>query len=287
LSFLYLERVFKDASGVDAETKIRLFTYLKMRYATIYSAVHFLAFYLDPAFVKIRQASRMSGIKPYTTSDALACIAAAKALLNHGQASVANRTSVEDQIVSICTSAAPYLSPLAIADNASFNLPHVWWEIMADTAPIVIKRVAALVFSCAAMSASGERSFKARSRVHTRTRNRLSNDGADKSQAILFNRLQSRRAADGALLSKRTSGIESRIVAALLYEGPLTSAPAAGHVPDAADEDDDGDVVGGCPAGGEDVELGALADGAEDGLMALEKALVGLISEEEDDDCVL
>jgi hAT family C-terminal dimerisation region len=173
---------------------------------------------------------------------------------------------------------------LVIDDIASFRLPHLWWEILADTAPIVIKRVAALVFSCAATSASGERYFKARSRIHTRTRNGLGNDGADKSQAILFNRIQSRRTADGALLAKRTSGIESRIVAALLYEGPVPSAPAEGHVPDAADEDDDGDVMGGGPAGGEDVELGALTDGAEDGLAALKKALVGLISEEEDDD---
>jgi hypothetical protein len=55
-------------------------------------------------------------------------------------------------------------------------------------------------------------------------------------------------------------------------------------VPDAADEDENGDVVGSCPAGGGDVVLGALADGAEDGLAALEKALVGLISEEKDDD---
>jgi hypothetical protein len=160
----------------------------------------------------------------------------------------------------------------------------VWWEIMANTAPIVIKRVAALVFSCAATSASGESSFKARSRVHTRTRNLLDNDGADKSQAILFNRIQSRRAADGALLAKRNSGILSRIVATMLYKGPVPSAPAEGHVPDAVDEDDDDDVVACGPAGGEDVELGALADGAEDGLAALEKVLVGLISEEEDDD---
>jgi hypothetical protein len=63
LSFLYLECVFKDASGINAGTNIRLFTYLKMQYATIYSAVPILAFYLDPALVKIRQASRMSGIK--------------------------------------------------------------------------------------------------------------------------------------------------------------------------------------------------------------------------------
>jgi hypothetical protein len=106
-----------------------------MRYATIYSAVHILAFYLDPALVKIRQASRMSGIKPYPTSDALACISAGKALLNRGQASEADRVAVEDQIVSVCTSAAPYLLPIVIADSASFRLTHVWWEIMADTAP--------------------------------------------------------------------------------------------------------------------------------------------------------
>jgi hypothetical protein len=51
----------------------------------------------------------MFGINPYTPSDALACIAAAKVLLNHGHASEANRTSVEYQIVSIFTLAAPYL----------------------------------------------------------------------------------------------------------------------------------------------------------------------------------
>ena len=108
-----------------------------------------------------------------------------------------------------------------------------------------------------------------------------------KSQGILFNRLQSRHEADGALLSKRASGIQSLIVAALLYVGPLPSALAERHVPTAADQDDDGDVVGGCPAGGEDVELDTLADGAEDGLAALEKALVGLVSEKEDDGRVL
>ena len=68
-------------------------------------------------------------------------------------------------------------------------------------------------------------------------------------------------------------------MAALLSEGPVPSAPAERHVPDATDANEDGDVVGGCSAGGEDVELDALADGAEDGLAALEKALVGLISE--------
>ena len=74
---------------------------------------------------------------------------------------------------------------------------------------------------------------------------------------------------------------------ALVYEGPLLSVLAEGHVADAAGQDNDGDVVGGCPVGGEDVELVALADGAEDGLAALEEALIGLISEEEDDDRVL
>jgi hypothetical protein len=41
-------------------------------------------------------------------------------------------------------------------------------------------------------------------------------DGADTSQVILFNRLQSSRDADSALLAERTSGIESRLAAALL-----------------------------------------------------------------------
>jgi hypothetical protein len=47
------------------------------------------------------------------------------------------------------------------------------------------------------------------------------------------------------------------MVAALLCEGPVPSAPEETPVPDANDDDNDGDAIGG-PAG---VELGLLANG--------------------------
>jgi hypothetical protein len=61
-------------------------------------------------------------------------------------------------------------------------------------------------------SASGERSFKQRSRVHTRIRNRLSDCKADMTQAILFNKQQKKRFAEGALLHPRCSAVGEKIL---------------------------------------------------------------------------
>jgi hypothetical protein len=71
---------------------------------------------------------------------------------------------------------------------ATLSFPHVWWHLHADRAPTLLRDLAAQVFSMVPKSASGERSFKQRSRVHTRIRNRLSDGKADMTQAILFNK---------------------------------------------------------------------------------------------------
>jgi hypothetical protein len=65
--------------------------------------------------------------------------------------------------------------------------------------------------SLAPTSASGERSFKQRSRVHTKTRNRLGAGNADKSSAIIFNKRQNMRFYDGVLSQGRTSTVQKLI----------------------------------------------------------------------------
>lgn len=72
-------------------------------------------------------------------------------------------------------------------------------------------------------SAAGERSFKERSRVHTRTRNCLSDGAADKTQAIIFIKHQKRRFFDGVLLKPRRGALEKRLLSKLpLDEGAQT-----------------------------------------------------------------
>jgi hypothetical protein len=92
----------------------------------------------------------------------------------------------------VVTGTVPYLSSTGanfdcgMVDTATLSLPHVWWNIHADGAPTLLLDLAAQVFSSVSTSASGERSFKRRSRVHTRIRKRLSDVKADMTQAILF-----------------------------------------------------------------------------------------------------
>jgi hypothetical protein len=94
-------------------------------------------------------------------------------------------------------------------------LPHVWWHLHADGAPTLLSDLAAQVFSLVPTSVSGECSFKQRSPVHTRIRNRLSDGKADMTQAIHFNKQQKKRFAEGALLHPRCSAVENQILYAI------------------------------------------------------------------------
>jgi hypothetical protein len=117
------------------------------------------------------------------------------------------------QVTNVVMGTVPYLSSTGIhsdwgmVDTATLSLPHVWWHLHADGAPSLLRDLAAQVFSLVPTSVSGERSFKKRSRVHTRIRNRLSYGKADMTQAILFNKQQKKRFAEGALLHPRFSAV--------------------------------------------------------------------------------
>jgi hypothetical protein len=125
------------------------------------------------------------------------------------------------QVTHAVMGTVPYLSSTGahsdcgMVDTATLSLPHVWWHLHADGAPTLLRDLAAQVFSLVPTSASGERSFKQRSRVHTRIRNRLSDGKADMTQAILFNKQQKKRFAEGALLHPRCSAVEKQILYAI------------------------------------------------------------------------
>jgi hypothetical protein len=154
-----------------------------------------LAFYLDPFFLGCRDASRISSIKPFVESDASECAKSTRRLLRH--APPATQAAYMAQVTHVVMSTVPYISSTGansdwcLVDTATLSLPHVWCHLHADGAPTLLSNLAGEVFSFVPTITSGERSFKQRSRVHTRICNQLSDGKADMTQAILFN--ESRR----------------------------------------------------------------------------------------------
>jgi hypothetical protein len=87
--------------------------------------------------------------------------------------------------------------------------PLLWWNIEGRDKTRRRSKAASLVFSLFPSAAGNERSFKVRSRVHSKTRNRLSDENADKQSYIVYNSAQIRRIDDGEILnSKRDSAVE-------------------------------------------------------------------------------
>jgi hAT family C-terminal dimerisation region len=145
-------------------------------------------------------------------------------------------------------------------------------------APICIRRLAQLVFSCTPTSAASETSFKQRSRVHSRIRNRLSGDNADKTSAILFNGQQIKRVAAGVLAQPQVCVLESRILDAIV-SGAL--APAVGVV--VGDDNDTGAEIAGESGlqGVDGVELGGAAISDSIALADVEAVLVSMLAEDD------
>jgi hypothetical protein len=83
-SFLYLETVVAS-SLAPAPVRSTITSFLKKFYASIYSPVHVLAFYLDSFFLGCRDASRISFLKPFVESHASECAKSTRRLLRHAQ----------------------------------------------------------------------------------------------------------------------------------------------------------------------------------------------------------
>jgi hAT family C-terminal dimerisation region len=155
-------------------------------------------------------------------TDASACLAATQRICR--DAAAAEMARVTSQILMITAEQYPFLKWSTVYRSAATCLPGTWWNTNGpyDLASDLIS-VAEQVFSLAPTSASGERSFKQRSRVHTKTRNRLGAENADKSSAIIFNKRQNMSFYDGALSQGRTSTVEKLMqILLVVLESDLT-----------------------------------------------------------------
>jgi hypothetical protein len=103
---------------------------LKRRYASIYSLVHVLAFYLDPFFLGCRDASPVPSIKPFIESDASECAKSTRKLLC--QAPPAAQAVCMAQLTQVVMGTVPYLSSTGahsdcgMVDAVELSLPYVW-----------------------------------------------------------------------------------------------------------------------------------------------------------------
>jgi len=216
-SFLSLEASLMPTT-FPAAVRDQVRSFIKARYAAIVTPAHVLAFFLDPLFVQFREASRASAVKPYSEMDVAVCMDAAKLLV--WAASEAERATVPTQVTQAILGTFQFLREPAVRRTRQLSLPHVWWELHADGAPPELRAVADQIFSLAPTSAAAEHSFKQRSRGHNKTRNRLSDNNADKSQAIIFNTQQARRFNGGVLLQPRTTRMEAHVLDMLSRGSP-------------------------------------------------------------------
>jgi hypothetical protein len=278
LAFVYLN-YFVFSTTLNEETKTAIGGFLKSRYSTVYDDIHVLSFYLDPLFVPAREASRRCQVKPgeESSSDASRCLAAAATLTR--EANVEEQQEVRAAVIAVCMGGATYFcTATSTPSSARAQLPHAWWALFCNMAPVCIRRLAQLVFSCAPTSAAGERSFKQRSWVHSRIRNRLSGGNADRTPAILFNGQQIKRVAAGVLAQPRVCAMESRMLDAIVSGA---AAPAVGVVV-GYDDDSGAEIAGESRLQGVDgVELGGAAVGDSIALADVEALLVSMLAEDD------
>jgi len=201
--------------------------FIKLRYATIFSPAHVLSFYPDPVFVPFREMSRASTVKPCTMTDAAVCMKAAKRLVR--TASEEEKVTVVMQVTQLFMGSFPFLRTGAVEESSRVSLRHVWWSLHAEGAPPELRAVAAQMFSLAPTSAAGVRSFNQRSRVHSKTQKRLSDDHANKTQAIIFSKRQTRRFYGSVLLQARTTCAEAHMVGMLRRSCPDGSGGGDGN----------------------------------------------------------
>jgi len=255
--------------------------FIKLRYATIFSPAHVLSFYLDPVFVPLHEMSRASMVEPYTITDAAVCMEAAKRLVR--TASEEEKVTVVTLVTQVLMESFPFLRTGAVEELSRLSLPHVWWSLHAEGAPQELRAVAAQMFSLAHTSAAGERSFKQRSRVHRKTRNRLSEDHADKTQAIIINKRQTRRFYGSVLLQPHTTCAEAHMVGILRRSCPNGSGGGDGNTIAGGNRVDG--VVGARGDGvleqgvDEDEEEEALADEDVETVAGAQEAIARLIEE--------
>ena len=99
--------------------------------------------------------------------------------------------------------------------SASYH-PLLWWTCIGSEKAPVLKELSSRVFSLLPSSAVAERSFKVRSRVQNKAKNRRSNEDADMQSSLIYNTAQFKKVETGVLACERGKGVENLII--LSYE---------------------------------------------------------------------
>lgn len=170
------------------------------RYRTIYSPVHVLSCILDPAIPHCRLAALENfHIRALTNpqqpqsppSFHEACLVALRTTGKFLSVSEDCMCEAEGQLSLLLTN---FGQKWRRADELSLrNHPILYWMIEGKYFANYLPPFSKLVFSLYPSSAGLERSFKVNSRVLTKTRNRLSDENADKQASIIYNTNQLRR----------------------------------------------------------------------------------------------
>lgn len=181
---------------------------LKDRFSRIASSVYFLALVLDPCI----STGRLGSVEWLLPDETL--ISAATAALDRD--CEANGVPLDNQVRLRRLLVLWMGSPKRFDSKALGYHPRAWWNACGVSYSNELAPVAARVFGLFSSSAGPERSFKIRSRVHGKSRNRLSNDRADMQSAVIYNSNQMCRIKDGVEASERNSKVEKMILAGFM-----------------------------------------------------------------------
>lgn len=176
---------------------------IKSRFNSIQCDVHALSVVLDPLVPKTRWFS----FNNFYSSDAFnnAARRAFEKCCSWLELSSSQHEKSVDQFQMILADRGTIMK--RCTKQASSYHPQLWWSIDSTSEATQISNVAQAVFSIFLSGSGNERSFKTRSRLHTKTRNRMSNDKADKQAFIVFNNGQIQR-VNSALNTHRTTVLD-------------------------------------------------------------------------------
>lgn len=182
---------------------------LAMRFSTISSDVHALVAYLDPAI----PFSRLSKLGPlYSTRPLNFCASKAfRDVCSFLELSEDDTGAAVAEFDLVMANMHPNFSGRRGARGSDTSHPLIFWSIEGHVIAPQIAPIAKSVFTLFASSAGPERSFKARSRVHSKTRNRLSNANSDMQSSVVFNSKQQER-----VYSALSKSRDSRLFRALV-----------------------------------------------------------------------
>ena len=124
------------------------------------------------------------------------------------------------------------------SEQSSAYHPQLWWLIDGCATAKMVSPIASAVFSSYPSSGGNERSFKARSRTHKKTRKRLGDNRAEMQSFCVFNSAQLER-VNTVLNVKRASLIELCMLRGMeSEEGRRFLRKVGAFIPDEAEDCD-------------------------------------------------